>query len=55
MLWQHGRRLSRHRIKALHRGPARSVTFEELLLSYELATRRQGMRGNKEAGPPPEP
>jgi hypothetical protein len=44
MLWQTSRRLSRHRFKTLHRGPARSVTFEDLLLSYEQAVRRQPLR-----------
>jgi hypothetical protein len=47
MLWQTSRRLSRHRFKTLHRGPARSVTFEDLLLSYEHAARRQALRGHK--------
>ena len=45
MLWQTSRRLSRHRFKTAHRGSARSVTFEDLLQSFELASRRQGLRG----------
>jgi hypothetical protein len=53
MLWQTSRRLSRHRFKTLHRGPARSVTFEDLMHTYEQATRLQAPRGPK--APPPSP
>jgi hypothetical protein len=47
MLWQTSRRPSRQRFRTLHRGPSRSVTFDDLLLSYELAVRRQALRGEK--------